>query len=109
MFKQTVPWHLGRACAAAALAIGIGLPAQAQPRIVIVNGERLSSAQLEELDRWNCAAVPSGRYWLNPNNGQWGYAGDTRTRGVIGGACDRKPSMSERRQLYRPGEILSGN
>jgi hypothetical protein len=35
----------------------------------------------------NCAPIPDGSYWLNLNNGAWGYAGDPRPRGVLGAAC----------------------
>jgi hypothetical protein len=82
----------------------------AQTRWVIVNGKRMNDAQLAELDRRACAAVPDGHYWLDMQTGAWGYTGNTHIQGVIGEACvreQRQKSLSERRQLYRPGEILS--
>jgi hypothetical protein len=100
------------AAARFALACTIGLAcslSQAQPRIVIVNGERLNDRQLEQLDRRNCAAVPSGRYWIDDRSGQWGYAGDARARGVLGGACRRPPSAAQRSQLVPPSEEPGGD
>jgi hypothetical protein len=84
--------------------------ASAQTRWVIVNGKRMNDAQLVELERRACAAIPDGHYWLDPQTGAWGYTGNTRIEGVLGEACvreQRQKSLSERRQLYRPGEILS--
>jgi hypothetical protein len=82
--------------------------APAQTRMVIVNGQRLSDAQVAYLERRACAAIPNGRYWLNSQTGAWGYAGRAQVQGVLGDACgrQRRKSLSERRQLYRPGEIL---
>lgn len=86
------------------------MPAWAQTRAVIVNGQRVSDAQVAHLERRACAPIPDGRYWLDLQTGKWGYPGDRRVQGVLGDACvrqQRPKSLSERRQLYRPGEILS--
>ncbi len=78
-------------------------PAHAE-RTVIVNGRFLSLAQIQRLDQLGCVYIPDGIYWLR-NDGWWGYAGDPTPRGRLGEYC-RKPSLSERGLLYRPGEIL---
>lgn len=84
------------------------LPALAQTRAVIVNGQRASDSQVASLEQRACTRIPNGNYWLDPQSGAWGYAGDPRVRGVLGQACRQQgKSLSERRQLYRPGEILS--
>lgn len=93
-----------------ALVIGVtaSLAAYAQSRMVIVNGQRLSDAQVAGLERRACTHIPNGHYWLDVRSGMWGYAGNGRVQGVFGEACgQRQKSLSERRQLYRPGEILS--
>lgn len=82
------------------------LPAEAQQ--VIINGKRLTPAEYAWLANYSCGPVPAGSYWINLQTGQWGYAGSARIMGHVRDRC-RRPSLSERRRLYRPGEILSGN
>ena len=85
-------------------------PASAQTRRVLVNGQRMSDVQVAQLERRACTGIPDGNYWLNLQTGAWGYAGNPRMQGVLGDACAREQppgSLSERRKLYRPGEILS--
>jgi hypothetical protein len=81
-------------------------------RLVIVNGQRLDSGQIAWLEQRNCAAVPNGYYWLDPRTGAWGYAGWPLVQGYLGSACgaarSQPRSLSERGQLYRPGEIING-
>jgi hypothetical protein len=74
-------------------------------RYVIVNGYVLNSAQIQRLEQQACVAIPDGKYWLR-NDGWWGHANDPTPRGKLGDYC-RKPSLSERGLLFRPGEILS--
>jgi hypothetical protein len=84
------------------------LPAAAQTRAVFINGQRATDGQVAHLEQRACMRIPNGNYWLDPQSGAWGYAGDPRVRGVLGRACNQqRKSLSERRQLYRPGEILS--
>ena len=45
-----------------------------------------------------------GYYWLAPN-GNWGVVGNSDPIGNI----HRHLGLSERRRLYRPGEILGGD
>lgn len=100
-----------RASLVALLLVGwyaIGMPAEAQTRRVVVNGQLLTAGQIAHLERRACAAIPNGYYWLDLRTGAWGYAGNPRMQGVLGEACgQRRKSLSERRQLFRPGEILS--
>jgi hypothetical protein len=78
-------------------------------RYVVVNGQRLSEAQTETLDRFLGGPVPNGRYWFNPYTGIWGYEGNPRPMGYITGdrTNTQSRSLSERRMLFYPGEILS--
>jgi len=75
-----------------ALAAGLALlallsAAHAQSRWVFVNGMRLTDAQVVQLSRANCGPVPDGSYWLNPQNGAWGYAGNPTVQGMLGDGC----------------------
>jgi hypothetical protein len=90
--------------------LAASVPAAAQTRAVIINGQRASDTQVAYLEQRACTRIPNGNYWLDPQSGAWGYAGDPRVRGVLGQVCasgQQRKSLSERRQLYRPGEILS--
>lgn len=80
-------------------------------RFIVVNGQRLSPAEIRSLERWTCTPVPSGAYWLNRQSGIWGYAGNPSPQGHISDHCrrqTRRSSLSERGRLYAPGEILRG-
>jgi hypothetical protein len=94
------------ALVAALCAAMLAAPAAAQ---VIVNGKALNPGEIAWLAELSCGPVYPGRYWLDDATGYWGYAGSSRVEGHIRDRCQRRPSLSERRQLYRPGEILSGN
>lgn len=72
-------------------------------RYVVVNKQRLSNAEILELERRNCGPVVNGHYWYDANSGIWGYAGDPYPRGRLGDSChrqQRRPSLSERGQLF---------
>ena len=110
--------HQARTSVSAALAaalLGLVLPspeALAQTRRVTLNGQALSDAQVARLDALQCTRIPDGHYWMDLQTGIWGYARSPQPQGRLGDRCadtPRQPSLSERRQLYRPGEILSGN
>jgi len=79
-------------------------------RIVIMNGERLGAEQIQYLEQIHCGPIENGDYWLNLNNGLWGYAGNPVPQGYITDNCyqqDRpRPGLSERGLLYSPGELL---
>ena len=72
---------------AAALLSALCAEATAQSRWVVVNGQRLSDAQIAALARMNCRDIPNGAYWLNTQTGAWGYAGNATVQGVFGEAC----------------------
>jgi hypothetical protein len=89
-------------------------PAMAQTRFVFVNGQRMTDQQISQLEFFACTAIPNGSYWLNLNNGAWGYAGNWQVQGIFGDQCNvqaqrQRKSLSERGMLYSPGEILRGS
>jgi hypothetical protein len=95
------------ALVAALGAVLLGTPAAAQ---VVVNGRALTPGEIAWLAQVSCGPVYAGSYWFDTSTGYWGYAGSMQIQGHIRDRCaQRRPSLSERRQLYRPGEILSGN
>jgi hypothetical protein len=89
--------------------------AAANPRMVVVNGQRLTPPQIAQLERLNCARIPDGVYWVNVFTGAWGYHGNPWTMGFVGQACggaasgggnsQRQRSLSERGLLYTPGDL----
>jgi len=88
--------------------LGGGAPCAAQSRWVVVNGQRLSDSDIARLERRACSRIPNGNYWLDVQTGAWGYARNPQVQGILGEACrQQRKSLSERRRLYRPGEILS--
>jgi hypothetical protein len=83
------------------LILGVAEIVQAQRRWVVINGSVQTGSQLAVLDRHACTVIPNGSYWLDYNNGLWGYAGDSRPIGHIAAACARsrdsgRSSPSER-------------
>ncbi|MEM7178047.1 MAG: hypothetical protein AAF503_10110 [Pseudomonadota bacterium] len=78
----------------------------------VVNGRLLSPAEVSWFSRMSCGPIWPGNYWYDVASGYWGYAGRPTPIGHIRDRCLRAPqprkSLSERRQLYRPGEILGG-
>ena len=91
----------------ATLLLGASPASRAQARYVVVNGQRMSAVDLQQLDRASCTRVPNGRYWLNIRTGVWGYEGGP-PQGRMGEHCPRQRhrSLSERGLLYSPGELL---
>lgn len=76
-----------------ALVICLALAGAAQAgteRNVVINGEQITGAELEKLDRADCRQIPDGDYWLNRRSGTWGYAGDRMAQGRIGDGCRAK-------------------
>ena len=100
--------YMGRLSAALFISLIGCVASHAQTRMVVVNGQRLNDAQVASLEQRACTHIANGAYWLDVQTGAWGYAGNGRVQGVFGEMCgQRQKSLSERRQLYRPGEILS--
>ena len=78
-------------------------------RYVVVNGQRLSIPEIQYLERLHCGPVPNGRYWINVQNGIWGYVDNSRPQGQVGDNCrniQRRPSLSERRMLFSPSDWI---
>jgi len=91
----------------------LATPAMAQSRLVFVNGQRMTDRQISQLEFFACTSIPNGGYWLNLDNGAWGYVGNWRVQGIFGDLCNvpaqrQRRSLSERGLLYSPGEILRG-
>ncbi|MBK7531934.1 hypothetical protein [Piscinibacter sp.] len=79
-----------------------------QTRFVVVNGQRLSDAQVAQFARLNCSVVPDGRYWLNPASGAWGYAGGPQ-QGRVGDGCrNRDGTEGPFATLRRAEEVANG-
>ncbi len=77
---------LGRGLAALAICLALSsAPADAQQRYVVVNGVLMTAQDLYVLDRLAGYYIPNGNYWLDPNTGVWGYAGNPYPQGQIGG------------------------
>jgi hypothetical protein len=89
-----------RFAAVVAAALGtIVICGTAQAQMYIVNGGPAHPAIAQYFAGRN---LPSGYYWVN-NNGNWGFAGDAT---VVGNLYGRHPSLSERRMLFSPGELM---
>jgi hypothetical protein len=74
-----------------------------------INGRELTFVEVAWLSRQ--VPVQRGRFWMNPQ-GVFGYEGggplgQIMLEGQASGGS--RPSLSERRLLFRPGEILSGH
>lgn len=91
----------------AALALlAAAFPTAALARYVVVNGQRVTDADLAWLDQISCSVVPDGHYWIDMRSGIWGYPGSD-AQGHIADNCNRhRPGLSERGLLYSPGELL---
>jgi hypothetical protein len=87
---RVVSMKFGHIVLAAAL-LALSTSALAQ-RNVWVNGQRMSSHQLSQLDRAHCGIVPNGGYWLNLRTGVWGYWNNPRPQGHIADNCGQRGS-----------------
>ena len=56
----------------------------AYQRYVVINNVLMNTSELAFLDELHGEYIPDGRYWLNINNGEWGYEGGP-AQGVLGG------------------------
>lgn len=92
-----------------AIVLVLGIPKTVYPeRYVVVNNNRLNDSEIMVLERWHCGPFPNGYYWLNTNNGLWGYADDPGRQGYITDNCynpARRPGLSERGMLFYLGEL----
>ena len=72
-------------------------------RYVVINGQRLSEAQIENLERLLGGYIRNGNYWFNPYTGAWGYASNPWPMGYISRtrySTGRHRSLSERGLLF---------
>lgn len=72
-------------------------------RYVVINGQRLSEAQIENLERLLGGYIRNGNYWFNPYTGAWGYLGNPWPMGYISRtrySTGRHRSLSERGLLF---------
>lgn len=53
----------------------LSLSASAQPRSIVVNGERVPEATLSALEARYGVQAEAGRYWYDPASGAWGHVG----------------------------------
>ena len=100
-------WLRGFALSVIWLSAGGAIVAHAE-RYVVVNGKRLTQAEISTHERKHCGAIANGRYRYDRRSGRWAYAGETRWRGHITDNCrtpGRRPSLSERGMLFAPGEL----
>ncbi len=86
----------------AAMLLALSTSAFAQ-RNVWVNGQRMSSQQLSQLDRAHCGQVPNGSYWLNLRTGVWGYWNNPRPQGHIADTCGRRSAAGGRGHILDRG------
>ena len=87
------------AIVAAALGVVVICSTAHAQALYIVNGSPAHPAIAQYFAGRN---LPSGYYWVN-NNGNWGFAGDAT---VVGNLYGQRPSLSERRMLFAPGELM---
>lgn len=77
----------------------------AAARSVVVNGQRLDTAEIQYLEQLSCSRIPDGRYWLDIQTGIWGYQGGG-AQGHISDNCNapQSPSKSDCESQYRFSE-----
>ena len=99
--------------ALAAWALTVTADASAQSSRVVLNGKRLTDAEVIALSRRNCAAIPDGAYWMNLQTGAWGYVGSSRVQGHFGDACRQAAGGGNNRHgpyatMRRAEEVANG-
>lgn len=73
-----------------------------QNRHIHVNDAHLNPQQIANLDRTLGYTVPNGFYWLNGDNGTWGYQGSNEVLGSIFKANDpRRAAAAQQQQPQR--------
>ena len=70
---------IGIAVLVVASAVGVA----SAERWVVVNGQRLTAAEIQYLEQATCTPIPNGAYWVNVTAGVWGYAGNPFPQGEI--------------------------
>lgn len=86
------------------LVLGSMWTAQAEDRLIFVNGEQLNAGGLVFLDALNCGEpVPEGNYWLDLENRQWGFVGVEGREPLPDCFAIQQPS-EEQNQVKPPAE-----
>jgi hypothetical protein len=98
--------RITRILAAAAVVSGVATSTAQAERFVFLNGQRLTNPQIMQLERLNCVGVPNGRYQVQGNYYRDEAGGPWLPVGYCCYAQCRHPSLSERGQLFRPGELF---
>ncbi|MGV6851101.1 MAG: hypothetical protein ACWA5R_02845 [bacterium] len=65
------------------LSLFLSSPLFAQERHIHINGEHLSAEEIAIMDQAFSTRTPDGYYWINFNNGNWGYEGNDQIMGNI--------------------------
>ncbi len=89
------------------LSISINVNAQ-QFRHIHVNENHLSSEEILALDQLAVGVVPNGFYWINFDNGEWGYEGNAGVQGVLP-ALAKKSQPESNDCYYAAGARLCGD
>lgn len=86
-----------------------------QNRHIHVNEAHLNPQQISNLDQTLGYKVPDGFYWVNGDNGTWGYQGSNEALGSIFKANDprraaaaRQPQQQQQQQQQRQKSSGSG-
>lgn len=82
-------------------------PALAQ-RVVIVNGQWMSPAQIDDLERAHCGFIPDGNYVLDFATGVWSAPGGGSERGNIADNCGSR-AISQSARSAGEGKMSSGD
>jgi hypothetical protein len=103
MFKSSKLRALAQAIA---LWSAAAVPVYAQ-RVIIVNGQWMSPAQIDDLERVHCGSIPDGNYLLDFATGVWTGSGEARERSNIADNCRRSHARSD--TAPSPGEGQTSN
>lgn len=81
-----------------------------QQRHIHVNGAHLNPQQISNLDQTLGYKVPDGFYWVNGDNGTWGYEGSNEVLGSIFKADDpRRAAALQQNQQQQQRRQSNGN
>jgi hypothetical protein len=89
------------------LSCGAAAPVFAQ-RVVIVNGQWMSPAQIDDLERVHCGAIADGTYLLDFATGVWSGAGEAPERSNIADNCGRTQARSGGAESPGEGDLSGG-
>ena len=77
-----------------------------QQRHIHINGEHLDDQMIAKLDALVGTQVRDGYYWLNLQNGQWGYEGNPQTQGVVAQiAAINQPQQKQPKEVNKRSQL----